>query len=169
MASDAAYEDGRGSAGLLVVLNPGQPTEARLGKVIEIPQVVYSLWGARKTYIAQLELLAVFVAMVEIAALVRHTHGLWFIDNIAALMALVKGTSGVPSLDAMAKAVEFLRYRRRPTTSTSSQTNWSDEISRLGVGGSWAVQNGFEVERCGVAVLLLQLPCIAIASVFAFL
>jgi hypothetical protein len=51
---------------------------------------IYHLWGDRKTYIAQLELLAVFVAMVELADLVRCSHGLWY---IAALMALVKGTS----------------------------------------------------------------------------
>ena len=51
VASDA----GRGSAGVLVVRNSGKPEESRYGRSIEIPLDIYSLWGDRKTYIAQLE------------------------------------------------------------------------------------------------------------------
>ena len=107
VASDAAYENGRGSAGFLAALNPGKPGEIRVGRVIDIPPEVYHLWGDCKTYIAQLELLALFVAMVGLAGLIRHSHGLWCIDNVAALMALVKGTSKVPSLDQMTKATHL--------------------------------------------------------------
>ena len=37
VASDAAYENRTGSAGFLAVLNPGQPIEIRVGRVIDIP------------------------------------------------------------------------------------------------------------------------------------
>ena len=107
VASDAAYENGRGSAGFLAVLNPGKPGEIRAGRVIDIPPEIYHLWGDREIYIAQLELLAVFVAMVELAGLIRHSHGLWCIDKVAALMALAKGTSKVLSLDQMTKATHL--------------------------------------------------------------
>ena len=60
-----------------------------------------------KTYIVQLELLAVFVAMVELAQLVRRSHGLWCMDNIAALMAFVKGTSRVPSMAQLTEAIHL--------------------------------------------------------------
>ena len=60
-----------------------------------------------KTYIVQLELLAVFVAMVELAELIRRSHGLWCMDNISALMAFVKGTSRVPSMDQLTKAIHL--------------------------------------------------------------
>ena len=53
----------------------------------------YELWGKKKTYIAQLEMLAVFVAIVDVAAEVRNCHGLWCIDDVATLMALVKRIS----------------------------------------------------------------------------
>ena len=98
-ASDAAYEGGKGSAGFLSVIDPGKPEETRLGKVITLPASLYSLWGAKETYIAQLELLAVLVALIEVAGLVRGANTIWFIDNIAALMALVRGSSNSRSLD----------------------------------------------------------------------
>ena len=69
VASNAAYENGKGSAGFLVVVNPGRTVELRIGKVINLPSELYEGRGVQKTYIAQLELLAVFVAMVEVAPL----------------------------------------------------------------------------------------------------
>ena len=83
VASDAAYEGGKGSAGFLSVIDPGKPEETRLGKVITLPVSLYSLWGAKETYIAQLELLAVLVALIEVAGLVRGANTIWFVDNIA--------------------------------------------------------------------------------------
>ena len=68
-ASDAAYENGRGSAGFLSVMDPGMPEETRLGKVISLTTILYSLCCTRSTYIAQLELLAVLVALTEVAGL----------------------------------------------------------------------------------------------------
>jgi hypothetical protein len=73
-ASDAAYEDGKGSAGFLSVIDPGQPAETRLGRAITLPKNIYSIWGEGKiTYIAQLELLAMLVALTEVAPLIRDT------------------------------------------------------------------------------------------------
>ena len=172
VASDAPYENGKGTAGFLAVLNPVKPNEVRVGRVIEIPFEIYHMWGDRKTYIAQLELLAVFVAMVELADLVRRSHGLWCIDNIAALMALVKGTSGVPSMDQLTKAIHlgaFALEAQAYYEYVESKANWSDEISRLGIKGRWAADNKFVIQHCSVAIFLLQLPCIAIVKVFAFL
>ena len=83
-ASDAAYESGRGSAGFLSVIDPKQPEETRLGRVISLPSSLYEIWGARVTYIAQLELLAVLVALTEVAGLIRGTNSIWLVDNIAA-------------------------------------------------------------------------------------
>jgi hypothetical protein len=172
VASDAAYENGRGSAGFLAVVNPGTPNEIRVGRVIDIPPEVYQLWGDRKTYIAQLERLAVFVAVVELAGLVRHSHGLWCIDNVAALMALVKGCSGVSSMDQMAKTIHLGTFSLEAQAYyeyVESKANWSDEISREGMKGRWAAKNKFSTRHCGVATLLLQLPSIAIVVVFGFL
>ena len=171
-ASDAAYEGGRGSAGFLSVIDPGKPEETRLGKVIRLPQRLYTLWEARITYIAQLELLAVLVALTEVAGLVRGTSSIWFIDNIAALMALVKGSSGSHSLDQMAQMVHLACFAIRSVPYfeyVESKANWSDEISREGVQGTWAPNNAFSVGECGVVVDLLTLPSIAVVKTFEYL
>ena len=171
VASDAAYENGKGTAGFLAVLNPGKPNEVRVGRVLEIPPEIYHLWGDRKTQIAQLELLAVFVAMVELADLVGRSHRLWCIDNIAALMALVKGTSGVPSMDQLTKAVHlgaFALEAQAHYEYVESEANWSGEVSRLGIKGRWAADSKFVIQHCSVAIFLLQLPCIAIVKVLLF-
>jgi hypothetical protein len=171
-ASDAAYEGDKGSAGFLAVLNPGKREEVRVGRVIDIPPELYQLWGDRKTYIAQLELLAVFVAMVELSHLVRRSHGLWCIDNVAALMALVKGTSDTQSMDQMTKAIHLGAFSLDAHTYyeyVESKANWADEISRAGIRGQWARDNEFVVQHCKVATILLRLPCIAITRVFSFL
>ena len=74
--------------------------------MLAIPPGIYKFWGNYKTYIAQLELLVVLAAMVEIVHLVRRSKGLWLIDNIAALMALVRSKNDSPSLDLMAQFVQ---------------------------------------------------------------
>ena len=110
--------------------------------------------------------------MAELADLVRYSHGLWCIDNVAALMALVKGTSKVSSLDQMVKAVHLGAFSLQAQAYyeyVESKANWSDEISRLGIKGPWATRNNFQIRHCDVAIILLRLPCIAIASVFSFL
>ena len=172
VASDAAYESGVGSAGFLAVLHPGRTDEIRVGISINIPAEAYVLWGDRKTYIAQLELFAVYVVMLQIPSLIRGSHGLWCIDNIAALMALVNGTSGIRSLDQMAKAVHlgaFALQAQAYYEYVESKANWSDEISRLGLRGPWARKEGFLLYTCQATTLLLELPCFAIVTVFSYL
>ena len=171
-ASDAAYENGKGSAGFLSVIDPGRPEETRVGRVIALPERLYSIWGVRVTYIAQLELLAVLVALTEVAGLVRGTNSIWFIDNVAALMALVKGSSGSHSLDQMAKIVHLACFAIRSVPYfeyIESKANWADEISREGVHGDWAHANSFSVKECEVVVELLTLLSIAMVNFFEYL
>ena len=171
-ASDAAYEGGKGSAGFLCVVDPGQPEETRLGRVITIPKCLYSIWGEQITYIAQLELVAVLVAITEVAREIRGANSVWFIDNVAALMALVRGSSRSHSLDQMAKIIHLACFAVRSVPYfeyVESEANWADEISRVGTQGNWAPRNAFVVDRCGVATELLTLPSRAIVKVFEFL
>ena len=92
VASDAALETHRqGTAGFLVVLDPGLASEARLGHVVHVG------W-----HIAQLELLMVLAALSVYLEHFRGRTGLWFLDNVAALMAVVRGRSDTPDLDQLA-------------------------------------------------------------------
>jgi hypothetical protein len=156
----------------LSVIDPGRPEETRLGNVIALPESLYSIWGARATYIAQLELLVMLVALTELAGLVRGANSIWFIDNVPALMALVKGSSGSHSLDQMAKLVHLACFAIRSVPYfeyIESKANWADEISREGAQGNWVPCNAFSVEECGVVVELLTLPSLAVIRIFEYL
>ena len=156
----------------MTVIDPGKPEETRLGKVIALPVGLYSIWGVRATYIAQLELLAVLVALTEVAGLVRGANTIWFIDNVAALMALVKGSSGSHSLDQMAKLVYLACFATCSVPYfeyVESAANWADEISREGTQSNWAPSNAFSVEERGALVELLSLPSLVVIRIFEYL
>ena len=88
--------------------------------------------------------------------MVRHSHGLWHVDDVAALMALVKGRSKVDPLDQMAEAAHLGAFALRAQAYyeyVESHTNWSDEISRLGIEGSWAAHNDLGKQHCGVTCI----------------
>ena len=174
MASDASYEDGVGKAGFLIISDPGKPTEERVGVVVDIAALgpLEDLWGQQDTYITQLELLTVIVALVECASLFRNSRGLYFVDNVSALMAMVKGRSKVESLDSLARLGHFASFALGASAYyeyVQSDSNWSDEISREGLEGPWARQHGFKIRTCTFEHRLLRLPCIALCLVIGFL
>ena len=68
-ASDAAYEGGIGSGGFLLALNNNPSWSRRLGRVVQIEEGLFRMWHPSKTYIAQLELLMVLVALLQLARL----------------------------------------------------------------------------------------------------
>jgi hypothetical protein len=107
-----------------------------------------------------------------VAGLVRGANTIWFIDNIAALMALVRGSSNSRSLDQMAKLVHLACFAIRSVPYfeyVESAANWADEISRKGTQGSWAPDNCFSVTKCGIAAELLTLPSLAVIKIFEYL
>ena len=169
LASDAAYDDGVGMAGFLLVTDPGMPEEARQGVVVDIPSSLYALWGVQNTYIAQLELVMAMVAMVECASEMRGRRGVWFIDNTAALFTLVKGRSNKDSLDEIAFVVHAALYALRAQIYyewVESESNWADGISRHGTRDPWVKRHSFTLQRCGVCTMLLRLPFRAVIQVF---
>ena len=110
--------------------------------------------------------------MVEFAPLIRGTHGLWLIYNVAAQMALVKGSSRSDSLDHMAKVIHLAAFALESSgyfEYVESASNWAHDISRKGVRGPWARQRGFSLGYCAVATILLRLPCLAVVKVLTFL
>ena len=83
-------------------------------------------------------------------------HGIWFVDNIAALMSLIRGRSNNDELDSMAGAIHGLLFALRRACYfewVQSKDNWSDGVSRQGEHDP---------------LHLLQLPYHLIAKVFQF-
>ena len=112
-----------------------------MGMEVSVPYQFYRRWGEMKTYISQLELLVVLVAVAACAPYFRGARGMLFVDNTPALMALVKGTSSVASLDEIAHQFHLLNFVLGAShyyEYVESTANWADEISRRGLREDWA-------------------------------
>ena len=171
-ASDAAYEAAKGSGGYLIVTLPMSRHEQRIGCVVQIPSQVYSLWGDHETYIAQLELMMILAAILRHGPKLKHTKGIWFVDNVAALMALVRGRSNEPALDHMALLIHaalFVLHAVIYFEWVESGANWSDGISREGLQDSWHRQNHFSSEVAVMPYPILGLSIKPALKMFEYL
>ena len=112
-ASDAALEaPQQGTGGFLLVFFNDQAQE-RLGFVSEIPDILYQLWSPGDAKIAQLELLQVLIALVTVPERFRGRRGVWYMDNTASLMALIKGRSASHDLEKMSCLIHLLLFSLR--------------------------------------------------------
>ena len=140
-ASDAALEiPGQGTGGFLVVWHDGC-IQRREAFVSIIPPVVYNLWEPGDTKIAQLELLQVLYALFTRPSTFRGRRGLWFIDNTAALMALIRGRSDNADLEHMTRLIHITLFALQAWFFWEwipSKANWSDEIQSCGPPGYMA-------------------------------
>ena len=168
-ASDAAQDAPRqGSAGALLVTPDGK----RRGLVVEVEDSMFQLWSEDEAKIAQLELMAVYMSLAYWAAHVRSLPGIWFIDNVAALMALIRGRSNNEELDKMAGAVHGLLFAISSPLYfewVCSGDNWSDGISRNGMKDAWALDHRFTMTSLKPLLILLKLPYTCIVHVFRFI
>ena len=94
-AWDAAEEaDKSGSGGFHLIFFDPDGSQHRHSFVAGNFQQLEKMWEAGQAHIAQLELSTVLLALIETPALFRDRRGLWFLDNVAAAMTLVRGRSG---------------------------------------------------------------------------
>jgi len=168
-ASDAAQDAPRdGSAGCLFLSH----TKERLAYILEVDDRLFNLWDSHPAKIAQLELVVVLMSLAFYAPYVRQRHGFWFIDNVAALMALIRGRSSTRELDSMAGAVHAILCGLGCSPYfewVQSADNWSDGISRQGLRDSWMLRNQFRPSVSAPLLLLLQLPVPILVRTFSFL
>ena len=77
----------------------------------------------------------VLYALTSRAAAFRGCRGVWYIDNVAALMALIRGRSDAPDLERLAHLIHIALFSLRAWVYwewVPSKSNWSDSFSRLG-------------------------------------
>ena len=145
--------------------------EQRIGASLRVHPRLYSHWGVLETYIAQLVLFTLLATILLNAALLRGSNSLWFIDNVPALMAMVNGTSPTATLEHMAKIAHLMLYAVRGQAYfeyVESDSNWADEISREGLKGAWAKNQGFSCTEREIPWDFLMLPNRAIILVCEF-
>ena len=171
-ASDAAYENGVGTGEYLYLLCTDGVWHKRTRRCCRVPGSFYEYWEHRETYIVQLELLMVYIAVISEGATLRGKRGIWYIDNVAALMALVRGTSDNPDLNRIAGAIHSALFALKAWVYfvwVESEANWSDGVSRLGRSCDWAKKHNFALGGIRFPHLLLSLPALPVMLVAQYL
>ena len=77
------------------------------------------LWQPAETHIAQLELSMVIYTLSESPGLLRHRHGLWFLDAVAAVMTLVRGRSSNSDLAKLGHLIPLALFALRALFATA--------------------------------------------------
>jgi hypothetical protein len=160
-ASDAAYENHVGSGGFLVATLDGQGGYQGVARAVEIESDLYRMWEPCVNYIAQLELVMVLVAVLKVPDRLRGKRGVWFIDNTAALMALIRGRSNSADLDRLAGSIHAALFAMQIWMYfewVESQSNWADGISREALKDAWHQRHGFAASTCTFPAAVLGLP-----------
>ena len=86
--------------------------------------------------IAQLELSMVLYGLAARASYFRGRRGYWYIDNVAALMALIRGRSSSPDLERLAHLIHIALFALNASIFweyVPSKSNWADAVSRVGL------------------------------------
>jgi len=113
-ASDAAVEaDNPGSGGFHLIFLQLDGSQTRLSFVATNCAELQALWQPAETHIAQLELSMVLYALIERPDLFRHRHGLWFLDNVVAVMTLVRGRSSNSDLAKLGHLIHLALFALR--------------------------------------------------------
>ena len=171
-ASDAAEEKPQaGTGGFLLIWQQGA-SQVREGFVAACPEELYALWGPGDKKIAQLELSMVLFALVARPARFRMRRGIWYIDNTAALMALIRGRSDNSDLSRLAQLIHLCLFVFQTWIYwewVPSKSNWSDAISRLGVDDEWHQSHSFSTSLAFFPFQLWALPLEAAIRVFEYL
>ncbi|CAE8585047.1 unnamed protein product [Polarella glacialis] len=168
-ASDAAADESSApTGGFLLVFHPGP----RLAAVPDLTAELADCLDPGVQKIAQWELMQVMIALITYPEWFRNRAGFWFIDNINGLIAFVKGRSGVPDLDHLAMVTHCLLFSLNCTMyweHVQSDANWSDAISRLGIGDPWHKKHGFAFAPLCVPLEAFQMDLHTMLKVFSFL
>lgn len=99
----------------------------------------------------------------------RNRRGIWFIDNTAALMSLIRGRSDSADLEHMSRMIHVALYALNCWIFWEwipSKSNWADAISRLGATDPWVHRNGFTVFPAFFPIVLWSLPFRALVLIF---
>ena len=97
---------------------------------------------------------------------------MWLVDNVAALMALVRGRSDSEDLDKLALMIHGLIYGLQVWIYfewVESHSNWADGVSRYGYRDEWFPRNGFSFHTSQFHLAVWRLPFQAVMRPGAYL
>ena len=151
-----------------------EPITSQEGSIFvsHMPRSLYSLFTPGEKKIAQLELVQLIFALTTRPDRFRGRRGVWFLDNSAALMALIRGRSDAADLERMSQIVHVLLFGLQCWMFFEwipSKSNWADAISRLSFQDPWHVKQGFTQSEAFFPFILWQLPVASLTRVAEYL
>ena len=147
-------------------------SQIRLSSVATNCAELQALWQPAKTHMVQLELSMVLYALIERPDLFRTRQGLWFLDSVAAVMALVRWRSSNLDLAKLSHLIHLALFALRAQgywEYVQSKSNWADDISRLGFDDPWWRCHGFSFYSSYLLTIFFHLPFVAVILTFEFL
>ena len=111
-------------------------------------------------------------ALLSRPARFRNRRGFWFLENLASLMALVKGRSASKNLEQFARMVHILLLGLNAQLwfeYIPSKSNWADSISRLGWEDPWHVGQSFSTFSVSFPRVVWGLPPSALLTLARFI
>ena len=170
-ASDAAEDTpGRGTGGFLLAWK--DDVEVREAFEAIVTPELYRMFTPGKHKIAQLELSMVLFALVNRPDRFRGRRGVLYIDNLAALLALIRGRSDASDLQHLSRLIHTALFSLQTWICwewVPSKSNWADITSRLGRDDPWYRRNGFSYFQAQFSLLLWHLPLPAAIRTFEYL
>ena len=144
--SDASFENDELRLGWIIFPHQGRP----FGGTCVVPPSIIATWQHRTQQIFPGESLC--------ALLVPYLHGsqlsasdiLWFVDNAAAVSALIRSTCSQEDVHGIAQYAQFLLCRHRCRTWfewIDSRSNLADGLSRDGLTDEWTMRQDWDVSE----------------------
>ena len=135
------------------------------------PEDLYDYWvGDHK--IAQLEMLMIAHALLARPQEFRGRRGVWFIENVASLMCLIRGSSDSAELEETCHFIHVVLFALRASLYWEyipPKSNWADPVSRLGSKDPWHRRESFTRFPSFFNYRLLKLLLAAVIRVVQFL
>ena len=134
-----------------VYRRPGASDPAdTVGATAVLSDVVLKKFLPKKQQVSQCELFTAHTAIANEEEVFHDADFVWFIDNVSAAMALIKGASAKADLSAITVAIHavFARLRVRVWIEcVDSASNPADGLSRDGLEDAWTPAQGWTLKE----------------------
>ena len=121
-----------------------------IGATAVLADTVLKKFLPKKQQISQCELFTAYTALANEAEHFRDADVIWYIDNISAAMAIIKGASAKADLCAITVAIHaiFARLNCRVWVEyVESASNPADGLSRAGLEDAWTLAQGWSLRE----------------------
>jgi hypothetical protein len=134
-----------------VYKKPHVPNPADItGATCVLSDQVLKKFLPKRQQISQAELFVPYTAMANEADEFAGADVIWFIDNMSAVMAIIKGASAKADLSAITVALHAIFARlgvRVWIEYVESASNPSDGLSRAGLEDAWTLAQGWTLKE----------------------